>query len=93
MDINDLAIVLTKFGQTGMTWAQGEFTGDGKVDVNDLTIVLANFGDPRRATRHRAGAFVAAADRRRGRHAGRLCFAAYADCSEQIGKHVGYASA
>ena len=23
-----------------MTWAQGEFTGDGTVDINDLTIVL-----------------------------------------------------
>ena len=30
--------------QTGMTWTQGEFTGDGTVDINDLTIVLANFG-------------------------------------------------
>ena len=27
VDINDLTIVLTNFGQTGMTWAQGEFTG------------------------------------------------------------------
>ena len=26
-----------------MTWTQGDFTGDGKVDVNDLTIVLANY--------------------------------------------------
>ncbi len=45
VDVNDLTIVLTNFGQTGMTWSQGEFTGDGTVDVNDLTIVLANFGD------------------------------------------------
>ena len=44
VDINDLTIVLTNFGQTGMTWTQGEFTGDGRVDVNDLTIVLAHFG-------------------------------------------------
>jgi formylglycine-generating enzyme required for sulfatase activity len=44
VDINDLTIVLSHFGQTGMTWSQGEFTGDGTVDVNDLTIVLANFG-------------------------------------------------
>ena len=44
VDVNDLTIVLTNFGQTGMTWSQGEFTGDGTVDVNDLTIVLANFG-------------------------------------------------
>jgi hypothetical protein len=27
-----------------MTWAQGEFTGDGTVDINDLTIVLTNYG-------------------------------------------------
>jgi probable HAF family extracellular repeat protein len=44
VDINDLTIVLTNYGQTGMTWSQGEFTGDGTVDINDLTIVLANYG-------------------------------------------------
>ena len=44
VDINDLTIVLTNFGKTGMAWSQGEFTGSGTVDVNDLTIVLANFG-------------------------------------------------
>ena len=27
-----------------MSWAQGEFTGDGTVNVNDLTIVLSHFG-------------------------------------------------
>ena len=27
-----------------MTWFQGEFNGDGKVDINDLTIVLSNYG-------------------------------------------------
>jgi formylglycine-generating enzyme required for sulfatase activity len=43
VDINDLTIVLANYGQTGMTWAQGEFTGDGTVDINDLTIVLANY--------------------------------------------------
>jgi hypothetical protein len=44
VDVNDLTIVLTDFGQTGMTWSEGDFNGDGKVDVNDLTIVLSNFG-------------------------------------------------
>ena len=45
VDVNDLTIVLTNFGQsTGMSWATGDFNGDGKVDVNDLTIVLTNFG-------------------------------------------------
>jgi hypothetical protein len=45
VDINDLTIVLANYGQTGMTWAQGEFTGDGTVDINDLTIVLAHYGN------------------------------------------------
>ena len=44
VDINDLTIVLTNFGQIGLTWSQGNFAGDGTVDINDLTIVLANFG-------------------------------------------------
>ena len=44
VDINDLTIVLTNFGQSGMTWSQGDFNTDGKVDINDLTIVLTNFG-------------------------------------------------
>ena len=46
VDINDLTIVLTNFGQTGCAWSQGCMDGDptGTVDVNDLTIVLANFG-------------------------------------------------
>jgi probable HAF family extracellular repeat protein len=44
VDINDLTIVLANYGQTGMAWAQGEFTGDGTVDINDLTIVLAHYG-------------------------------------------------
>ena len=44
VDVNDLTIVLSNFGRTGMVWSQGEFTGDGTVDVNDLTIILINFG-------------------------------------------------
>jgi hypothetical protein len=46
VDINDLTIVLTNFGQSlGLgAWAKGDFTGDGTVDINDLTIVLTNFG-------------------------------------------------
>ena len=43
VDINDLTIVLTDFGKTGMTWNTGDFNGDGRVDINDLTVVLANF--------------------------------------------------
>ena len=44
VDVNDLTIVLSNFGRTGMTWSQGDFIGDGKVDINDLTILLTNFG-------------------------------------------------
>ena len=44
VDINDLTIVLTNFGQTDMTWYQGDFLDTGTVDVNDLTIVLQGFG-------------------------------------------------
>ena len=45
VDVNDLTIVLTNFGQTsGMAWSQGDFTGDGTVDIDNLTIVLNNFG-------------------------------------------------
>ena len=44
VDINDLTIVLARYGKTGMTWNPGDFNGDGKVDINDLTIVLANYG-------------------------------------------------
>ncbi len=44
VDVNDLTIVLTDFGRSGMTWSQGDFNGDGTVDINDLTIVLANYG-------------------------------------------------
>ena len=46
VDVNDLTIVLTNFGQTGCAWSQGCMDGDGTgtVDLNDLTIVLANFG-------------------------------------------------
>ena len=45
VDINDLTIVLSHFGQTGQVWSTGDFTGDGKVDINDLTIVLSHFGE------------------------------------------------
>jgi probable HAF family extracellular repeat protein len=46
VDVNDLTIVLSNYGQTGCAWSQGSMDGDptGTVDINDLTIVLANFG-------------------------------------------------
>ena len=61
VDINDLTIVLSHFGQTGMTWTQGEFTGDGTVDINDLT----DRAGPLRPDRWFVG-------RRNGRRAGAL---------------------
>jgi hypothetical protein len=56
VDINDLTIVLSNYGQTGSAWSQGDLNGDGKVDINDLTVVLSNYGQ----TLHAAGAGVAA---------------------------------
>ena len=44
VDINDLTIVLSHFGQKRNDLGQGEFTGNGTVDINDLTIVLSHFG-------------------------------------------------
>jgi probable HAF family extracellular repeat protein len=44
VDVNDLTIVLSHFGQNGANWSTGDFVGDGKVDVNDLTVVLSHFG-------------------------------------------------
>ena len=45
VDVNDLTVVLSNFGRTGMTWTTGDFNGDGRVDVNDLTILLSQFGE------------------------------------------------
>lgn len=45
VDISDLAILLSHFGQTvGATFADGDFDGDGDVDLNDLAVLLAAFG-------------------------------------------------
>ena len=45
VNINDLTVVLSHYGQTaGTTWTSGDFLGDGRVDINDLTIVLAHYG-------------------------------------------------
>ena len=44
VDIEDLTILLTNFGRSGMTWSQGNFAGDPTVDIEDLTILLSHFG-------------------------------------------------
>ncbi|MFG0293970.1 MAG: hypothetical protein ACF8MJ_12565 [Phycisphaerales bacterium JB050] len=41
VDLADLNLVLTNFGNTGES---GDVTGDGQVDLADLNLVLANFG-------------------------------------------------
>jgi hypothetical protein len=50
VDINDLTIVLTNYGQSGANWLTGDFDGSGTVDINDLTIVLANYNQNGSAT-------------------------------------------
>ena len=76
VDVNDLTIVLSNFGQTaGMDWSTGDFNGDGRVDVNDLTTVLSAFRQQRTQLGRNGGgarAFCRPADRRRRRWAVRL---------------------
>ena len=43
VDFEDLTILLTNFGKSGMTWSQGNFAGDATVDIEDLTILLTHF--------------------------------------------------
>ena len=45
--------MLANYNQTGLTWSQGDFNGDGTVDINDLTIVLAQLQRQRRIVRRR----------------------------------------
>ena len=40
-DFNTLA---AHFGQSGMSWAQADFTGDGNVNLDDFNALAANFG-------------------------------------------------
>jgi probable HAF family extracellular repeat protein len=44
VDVNDLTVVLTSYGGTGLSWNAGDFNDDGRVDVNDLTILLTDYG-------------------------------------------------
>jgi hypothetical protein len=43
INISDVGIVLSQFGQTGCG-LDGDVTGDGVVNISDLGVVLANFG-------------------------------------------------
>ena len=44
VNIEDLTILLTNYGKSGMSWSQGNFDGDPTVDLEDLTILLTHFG-------------------------------------------------
>jgi formylglycine-generating enzyme len=43
VNIADLAVLLTNFDKTGMTWAQGDFNADGTANIADLSSLLTNF--------------------------------------------------
>jgi hypothetical protein len=43
VDISDLGLLLSQFGQVG-AGLDGDVDGDGDVDITDLGIMLANFG-------------------------------------------------
>ncbi len=45
VDILDLSIMASHWGQSGMTLAQGDLSGDGKVDIFDLSILGSNWGN------------------------------------------------
>jgi hypothetical protein len=42
--MSDFQIVSVNYGRTGMTWEQGDQTGDGKVDMKDLQWMQVHFG-------------------------------------------------
>jgi autotransporter-associated beta strand protein len=44
VDLSDLVIVASDFGESGVDWAAGDVNYDGNVDLSDLVIVASNFG-------------------------------------------------
>jgi fibronectin type 3 domain-containing protein len=44
VNVIDLSIMATNYGDSGMTRAQGDLNGDGSVNVFDLSILAANWG-------------------------------------------------
>jgi hypothetical protein len=44
VDLSDLVIIASDFGETGADWAEGDVNYDGNVELSDLVIVASNFG-------------------------------------------------
>lgn len=44
VDLPDLAILLSHYGQSGVPPADGDLNGDGIIDLQDLAELLANYG-------------------------------------------------
>ena len=42
--LDDLARLLSHFGLTGTSYADGDMNGDGRVDISDLAAFLAAYG-------------------------------------------------
>jgi hypothetical protein len=42
VDLVDLAVVLTNFDKSDMTWSQEDFSGDGSLGIDDLSKLLFN---------------------------------------------------
>ena len=69
VDINDLTIVLSNFGKTGMAWGQGEFTGQrhgGHQRPDDRAEQLRHVAPPGRRDGARTRHAALAGGRRRG---------------------------
>ena len=43
VDLTDLDTLLANYNQTGMTWSQGAFNGNGQVNIEELTELIANY--------------------------------------------------
>ena len=46
VDLSDLSIVLSHYGQTPATYAEGDVDGNNVVELSDISIVLSHYGVP-----------------------------------------------
>lgn len=44
VDLSDLAILATRFGQAGFGWSGGDYNQDGQINLSDLAALATNFG-------------------------------------------------